>query len=80
MRRSFLWSLLLIPLLISCSPSPRAEVSRGCVDAQAACLQGKAIVQMSTSRGDLTIEVVGEPEFVDSNFVNGIEHLEVRIQ
>ena len=29
---------------------------------------------------NFTIEVAGEPEFVDSNFVNGIEHLEVRIR
>ena len=71
MRRSFLWSLLLIPLLISCSPSPRAEVSRGCVDAPAACLQGKAIVQMSTSRGDLTIEVDGDAApLTAGNFVD----------
>ena len=71
MRRSFLWSLLLIPLLISCSTSPRAEVSRGCVDAQAACLQGKAIVQMSTSRGDLTIEVDGDAApLTAGNFVD----------
>ena len=71
MRRSFLWSLLLIPLLISCSASPRAEVSRGCVDAQTACLQGKAIVQMSTSRGDLTIEVDGDAApLTAGNFVD----------
>ena len=71
MRRSFLWSLLLIPLLISCSASPRAEVSRGCVDAQAACLQGKAIVQMSPSRGDLTIEVDGDAApLTAGNFVD----------
>ena len=71
MRLSFLWSLLLIPLLISCSASPRAEVSRGCVDAQAACLQGKAIVQMSTSRGDLTIEVDGDAApLTAGNFVD----------
>ena len=71
MRRSFLWSLLLIPLLISCSPSPRAEVSRGCADAQAACLQGKAIVQMSTSRGDITIEVDGDAApLTAGNFVD----------
>ena len=71
MRRSFLWSLLLIPLLISCSASPRAEVSRGCVDTQAACLQGKAIVQMSTSRGDLTIEVDGDAApLTAGNFVD----------
>jgi len=71
MRRSFLWSLLLIPLLISCSPSHRAEVSRGCADAQAACLQGKAIVRMSTSRGDLTIEVDGDAApLTAGNFVD----------
>ena len=71
MRRSFLWSLLLIPLLISCSPSPRAEVSRGCADAQAACLQGKATVQMSTSRGDITIEVDGDAApLTAGNFVD----------
>ena len=71
MRRSFLWSLLLIPLLISCSASPRAEVSRGCVDAQAACLQGKAIVQMNTSRGDVTIEVDGDAApLTAGNFVD----------
>ena len=71
MRRSFLWSLLLIPMLISCSASPLAEVSRGCVDAQAACLQGKAIVQMSTSRGDLTIEVDGDAApLTAGNFVD----------
>ena len=71
MRRSFLWSLLLIPLLISCSASPRAEVFRGCVDAQAACLQGKAIVQMSTTRGDLTIEVDGDAApLTAGNFVD----------
>jgi len=71
MRRSFLWSLLLIPLLISCSASPRAEVSRGCADAQAACLQGKAIVQMTTSRGDITIEVDGDAApLTAGNFVD----------
>ena len=71
MRRSFLWSLLLIPLLISCSASPRAEVSRGCADAQAACLQGKAVVQMSTSRGDITIEVDGDAApLTAGNFVD----------
>ena len=71
MRRSFLWSLLLIPLLVSCSASPRAEVSRGCADAQAACLQGKAIVQMTTSRGDITIEVDGDAApLTAGNFVD----------
>ena len=52
--------LLLIPLVVSCSPSPRASVSTGCTDAQAACLQGKAIVEMTTTRGALTIEIDGD--------------------
>ena len=72
MRRLRSWALLLlIPLLVSCSPSPRATVVTGCVDAQAACLQGKAIVQMSTSRGDLTIEVDGDAApLTAGNFVD----------
>ena len=67
-----LWSLLLlIPLIVSCSPSPRASVSRSCDDAQAACLQGKATVQMTTSRGPITIEVDGNAApLTAGNFVD----------
>ena len=61
MRRSFLWSLLLVvPLMVSCGSSTGAAVKAGCEDAASACLQGKAVVQMSTDRGDLTIEVDGD--------------------
>ena len=61
MRRFVLFSLLLfLPLVVSCSPSPRAAVTRGCADAEAACLQGKATVVMNTSRGEITIEVDGD--------------------
>lgn len=52
--------LLIFPMMVSCSPSPRASVSRGCSDAQAACLQGKAIVEMKTTRGSFTIEIDGD--------------------
>lgn len=31
-------------------------------------------------RRDLQLEIVGEPTYVDSNFVNGIEHLAVRLR
>ena len=72
MRRFVLWSLLLLlPLMVSCSPSPRAAVARGCADAEAACLQGKATVSMSTSRGDITIEVDGDAApLTAGNFVD----------
>ena len=61
MRRLRSWALLLlIPLLVSCSPSPRSSVVTGCADAQAACLQGLATVTMQTSQGEFTIEVNGD--------------------
>lgn len=60
-RQLVLWCLfLLIPLLVSCSPSPRASVSSGCTNAQAACLQGTALVEMTTTRGALLIEIDGD--------------------
>ena len=72
MRRFVLWSLLLLlPLVVSCSPSPRAAVTRGCADAEAACLQGKATVVMNTSRGEITIEVDGDAApLTAGNFVD----------
>ena len=72
MRRFRLWTLLfLIPLLVSCSPSPRASVVTGCADAQAACLQGLATITMQTSQGEFTIEVNGDAAPLTSgNFVD----------
>ena len=72
MRRLRSWMLLLlIPLLVSCSPSPRASVVTGCVDAQAACLQGLATVTMQTSQGEFTIEVNGDAAPLTSgNFID----------
>ena len=32
-----------------------------------------------TSGRDLRIEILGEPTYVDSNFVNGVERLGVRV-
>ena len=37
---------LLLPLMVSCSSSTGAALSQGCANAPAACLQGKALVQM----------------------------------
>lgn len=72
MRLFRLWTLLfLIPLLVSCSPSPRASVVTGCADAQAACLQGLATITMQTSQGEFTIEVNGDASPLTSgNFVD----------
>lgn len=72
-KRSFQrWAvLLLLPLLVSCSSSPRAAVSRGCADAMAACLQGTATVVVSTTRGEFTVEVNGDAApLTGGNFVD----------
>ena len=67
-----LWSLvLLIPLLVSCGPSSDAAVSKGCSDAATACLQGKASVLLSTSKGEITLEVNGDSApLTAGNFVD----------
>ena len=72
MHRFRLWALLLlVPFMVSCSPSPRASDSKGCADAAAACLQGQALVRMSTSRGDFTIAVDGDAApLTGGNFVD----------
>ena len=73
LTRSLHWFLLLVltPLFVSCSPSPTAAVAPGCADADSACLQGKATVLMSTSRGDITIEVDGDAApLTAGNFVD----------
>ena len=72
MRHLRSWALLLfIPLLVSCSPSPRASVVTGCADAHAACLQGLATITMQTNRGEFTIEVNGDAAPLTSgNFVD----------
>ena len=73
LTRSLLWCLLLvmIPLVVSCSPSPTAAVAPGCAEADAACLQGKATVLISTDRGDITIEVDGDAApLTAGNFVD----------
>ncbi|MDE0699389.1 MAG: cytochrome P450 [Acidimicrobiaceae bacterium] len=66
-------------------PVPPANVAFGgggahfCLGAPLARLELAILLDEIAAR-NLTIEVVGEPEFVRSNFVNGIEHVEVRIQ
>ena len=66
-------------------PNPPANVAFGgggahfCLGASLARMEVAELIDEILDR-DLTIEVVGAPEFVDSNFVNGIEHLEVRVR
>ena len=46
-------------------------MAQGCAEADSACLQGKATVLMSTSRGDITIEVDGDAApLTAGNFVD----------
>lgn len=65
-------------------PNPPANVAFGgggahfCLGASLARLELVELIDEILDR-NLSIEVVGEPEYVDSNFVNGIEHLEVRV-
>lgn len=49
-----------------------------CLGASLARLEIGELIDEILDR-ELTIDLVGEPEFVDSNFVNGIEHLQVRV-
>ena len=63
--------VLLIPVLVSCSATPGVAVANGCSEAMAACLQGKASVVVSTTRGDITIEVNGDAApLTAGNFVD----------
>ena len=66
-------------------PVPPANVAFGgggahfCLGAPLARLE-VAILLDEIAERNLQIEVVGEPTYVRSNFVNGIEHVEVRIR
>ena len=58
--RVFLSLALCLPLLVSCASSTTASVSAGCDQAGSPCLQGKATVQLTTSKGVITLELDGD--------------------
>ena len=64
LRRSFwkscLAAVLCLPLLVACSGPNQASVAKGCGQVSSPCLQGKATVLMTTSRGDVTLELDGD--------------------
>ena len=49
-----------------------------CLGAPLARLEVAVLIEAIIERG-LALELAGDPVYVDSNFVNGIEHLEVRV-
>lgn len=66
-------------------PNPPANVAFGgggahfCLGAALARLELSALIAEIIRRG-LVLDVVGTPTYVDSNFVNGIEHLAVTVR
>lgn len=69
--RSALALFVCVPLLASCARSTTASVPTGCAQSTSPCLTGKAMVQMTTSRGAITLEVNGDAAPVTAgNFVD----------
>ncbi len=74
-RRSFwascLVTLVCLPLLVGCNPATNASVPVGCAQASSPCLKGKATVLLTTSRGEITLELDGDAAPVTAgNFVD----------
>ena len=51
---------LSLPLLVSCASTTTASVPLGCDQASSPCLQGKAAVELTTSKGSITLELDGD--------------------
>ncbi len=59
--RTYILLSLFIPILWSCSkPSTQSKLPAACLTVISPCLQGKAIVQLKTTRGVITLELDGD--------------------
>ncbi|KZR85095.1 Peptidyl-prolyl cis-trans isomerase cyp18 [Synechococcus sp. MIT S9509] len=58
--QSLLTLALCLPLLVSCASSTTASIPVGCEQASSPCLQGKASVELTTSKGSITLELDGD--------------------
>ena len=65
---------LCLPLLVSCASSTTASIPVGCEQASSPCLQGKASVELTTSKGSITLELNGDAAPVTAgNFLNLVQ-------
>ncbi len=65
---------LCLPLLVSCASSTTASLPVGCEQASSPCLQGKASVELTTSKGSITLELNGDAAPVTAgNFLDLVQ-------
>ncbi len=65
---------LCLPLLVSCTSSTTASIPVGCEQASSPCLQGKASVELTTSKGSITLELDGDAAPVTAgNFLDLVQ-------
>ena len=72
--KTLLTLALCLPLLISCASSTTASVPVGCEQASSPCPQGKASVELTTSKGSITLELDGDAAPVTAgNFLDLVQ-------
>ena len=65
---------LCLPLLVSCASRTTASIPVGCEQASSPCLQGKASVELTTSKGSITLELNGDAAPVTAgNFLDLVQ-------
>ena len=65
---------LCLPLMVSCASSTTASIPIGCEQASSPCLQGKASVELTTSKGSITLELDGDAAPVTAgNFLDLVQ-------
>ena len=58
--KTLLTLALCLPLLVSCASSTTASTPVGCQQASSPCLQGQATVELTTSKGTITLQLDGD--------------------